>query len=101
MTKKRYSLRFIKRRADGAPIMEQIPIKDGTMTANAANRVKDAVERVVDRVETAADQTATRLNMISEKALDKFHQVEKSITDPLEKALEGLDQLLGGNGGPS
>jgi hypothetical protein len=44
------------------------------MTANAANRVKDAVERVVDKVEKAADGTAARLNTLSEKALDKFHQ---------------------------
>lgn len=71
------------------------------MTANAANRVKDAVERVVDKVEKAADATANRLHGLATKAEDKFYQVEKSVADPLEKALEGLDALLGGNGGPS
>jgi len=70
------------------------------MTANAANRVKDAVERVVDKVEKAADQTATRLNILATKAEDKFHQVEMSVADPLEKALKGLDELLGSNNGP-
>ena len=90
------------RRKDGAPIALEIKPqpKDVKMTANAANRVKDAVERVVDKVEKAADGTAARLNDLSEKALDKFHQVERSVADPLEKALDGLDELLGGNGGP-
>lgn len=70
------------------------------MTANAANRVKDAVERITDKIEKAADDTASRLNGLSDRALDKFHQVEKSVAEPLEKALEGLDELLGSNGGP-
>jgi hypothetical protein len=72
----------------------------GHMSANAANRVKDAVERVVDKIEKAADGTADRLNKLSEEALDKFHRVEKSVADPLEAALKGLDELLGSNGGP-
>jgi hypothetical protein len=70
------------------------------MSANAANRVKDAVERVVTSLEQAADGTADRLNKLNSEALDKFHRVEKSISDPLEQALKGLDELLGSNGGP-
>ena len=70
------------------------------MSANAVNRVKDAVERVVDQVEKAADGTAARLNKVTSDVLDKFNRVEKSVTDPLEQALAGLDQLLGDNGGP-
>ena len=70
------------------------------MSANAANRVKDAVERVVTSLEKAADGTADRLNRLTEDALDKFHRVEKSVADPLEQALKGLDELLGDNGGP-
>jgi hypothetical protein len=101
--KKPSFLRFIRRRPDGCPIYVKEPLLEPKkpMTANAANRVKDAVERVVDKVEKAADGTAARLNTLSEKALDKFHQVEKSVADPLEDALRGLDDLLGGNGGPS
>jgi DNA-binding ferritin-like protein len=70
------------------------------MSANAANRVKDAVERVVTQLEQAADGTAERLNKLTTEALDKFYRVEKSVADPLEAALKGLDELLGGNGGP-
>lgn len=70
------------------------------MSANAANRVKDAVERIATSLERAADDTATRLNKLHDEALDKFHHVEKSLADPLEIALKGLDELLGGNGGP-
>ena len=67
------------------------------MSANAANRVKDAVERVVTNLEKAADGTAERLNRLSEEAMDKFHRVERSVADPLEQALKGLDELLGSN----
>jgi len=68
--------------------------KDTSMTANAANRVKNAVERVVDKVEKAADATALRLDGLADKALDKFHEVETHVADPLEEALSGLDDLL-------
>ncbi len=70
------------------------------MSANAANRVKDAVERVVTSLEQAADGTADRLNKLTTEALDKFHRVEKSVADPLEQALKGLDELLGSTNNP-
>jgi hypothetical protein len=70
------------------------------MSANAANRVKDAVERVATQLEKAADGTAERLNRLTTEALDKFHRVETSVSGPLENALKGLDELLGDNGGP-
>lgn len=71
------------------------------MSANAANRVKDAVERVTQSLEQAADQTATRLNKLNSEALDKFHRIDTGISDPLEQALKDLDGLLGDNGGPA
>lgn len=91
-----------KRRHDGSPIqVAKAPKPIGSkMSANAANRVKDAVERVVTDLERAADGTSARLNKLTSDALDKFHRVEKSVADPLEQALKDLDSLLGDNGGP-
>jgi hypothetical protein len=75
--------------------------EERSMSGNAANRVKDAVERVVTKLEQAADGTADRLNKLTEEALDKFHRVEKSVADPLEQALRDLDGLLGSNDPPA
>lgn len=85
---------------DAPPEPKPCPEGKCLMSANAANRVKDAVERVVNSLEKAADGTAERLNRLTEEAMDKFHRVEKSVSDPLEQALKGLDELLGSNGGP-
>lgn len=70
------------------------------MSANAANRVKDAVQRVVTVLETEADAVAKELHEATEEARDKFHRVKTSVTAPLKEALKGLDELLGSNGGP-
>ena len=65
------------------------------MTANAANRVKDAVQRLNDVVNKAADDVANELNQASEQALDKFNTVKVSVTKPLKDALAELDDVIG------
>jgi methyl-accepting chemotaxis protein len=65
------------------------------MTANAVKRVSDAVERLATNIEKAADESADRLNKLSERSLNRFHDVEKAVADPLEAALNRLDELVG------
>lgn len=71
------------------------------MAANAADKVKGALDRVVDKVEKVTDEVVNTLETVSNETVNKLGVIENKFGGMFKSVNASLDEMIGGhNGGP-